>query len=428
MHRFAFDLGTNSLGWAVYRLNADMRPASLEATGVRIFPNGRDPQSKESNAAGRRTPRSARRRQDRTLGRRKRLLDDLIGFGLLPSDAEARKEVLATNPHEARAKAAREQVALEQLGRALWHMSKHRGFKSNRRADRDGDEKGKIAIASAALLERLRADGQPTYGAFLHARLTRGEGTRIRPTGEGAMLSYEFYPTRALLEAEFDHIWATQAAFHPLLTQDMGQRLRDTIFFQRPLRPVRPGKCTFFPDQDRLPRWHPAAQEFLILSQLNHLRIVDDHGEHPLDVTTRDLVARTLMAGTKQSWSALRKTLNLPSQAEFNFEKGGVKELARNDVAARLLGDAKKPGPLAELWPTIDAAAHEEVLGKMAETSDPEDLVAWLMTRHGLSRDAAERVEKIPLPDGHLRFCKTATQAIVRVSCLLCIGDLAHAS
>jgi CRISPR-associated endonuclease Csn1 len=413
MYRFAFDLGTNSLGWAVYGLSDDTRPASLMRIGVRIFPNGRDPQSKESNAAGRRVPRGARRRQDRNLGRRKRLLDDLIRFGLLPSEAQSRNEVFAANPHEARAKASREQVAPEQLGRALWHMSKHRGFKSNRRADKDADEKGKIAIASAALLERLTAEGHPTYGAFLHARFARGEGTRIRPSGHGAKLSYEFYPTRAVLEAEFDHIWATQARFDPSLTEAMRERLRGTIFFQRHLRPVRPGKCTFFPDQDRLPRWNRAAQEFLILSQLNHLRIVDDDGEQPLDITARDLVARTLMNGNKLSWSALRKTLKLPSGAAFNLEKGGLKELARNDVAARLLGDAKKPGPLAELWPTIDAAAQEEVLGKMAETADPEALVAWLIIRHGLPREEANKVEKIPLPDGHLRFCKAATQAIV---------------
>jgi CRISPR-associated endonuclease Csn1 len=413
MYRFAFDLGTDSLGWAVYGLTDDMRPVSLQRIGVRIFPNGRDPQSKESNAAGRRVPRGARRRQDRNLGRRKRLLNDLITYGLLPSDAATRSEVFARNPYEARVKAAGEQVAPEQLGRALWHMSKHRGFKSNRRADKDADEKGKIAIASTALLERLRAERHPTYGAFLHARFARGEVTRIRPTGDGAKLSYEFYPTRAVLEAEFDHIWAIQAGFLPTLTEAIRERLRDTIFFQRPLRPVRPGKCTFFPDQDRLPRWHPAAQEFLILSQLNHLRIVDDHGEQPLDITARDLVARTLMNGSKLSWSALRKALKLPSGTAFNLEKAGLKELARNDIAARLLGDAKKPGPLADLWPTIEPAAQEEVLGKMAVTADPDEFVAWLMERHGLSREVAEKVEKIPLPDGHLRFCKTATQAIV---------------
>ena len=413
MYRFAFDLGTNSLGWAVYALSEDRQPTELARLGARIFPNGRDPQSKESNAVGRRGPRGARRNHDRSLGRRKRLLDELITFGLLPADADARDQAFACNPYEARAQAAHEKVTLHELGRALWHISKHRGFKSNRRADKDADEKGKIATASAALLERLNAEGQPTYGAFLHARLARGEGTRIRPSGEGAKLSYEFYPTRALLEAEFDHLWATQVAFHPSLTEEMRSRLRGTIFFQRPLKPVLPGKCTFFPDQNRLAKWHPLAQEFLILSQLNHLRIVDDHGEQPLDITARDLIARTLMSGAKLSWFALRMTLKLPSAAEFNLEKGGLQELARNDMAARLLGDAKKPGPLAALWPKLDDAAREVLLEKIADTPDPEELIGWLMQTHSLLREVAEKVEKIPLPDGHLRFCKVATQAIV---------------
>ncbi|MBW7057793.1 type II CRISPR RNA-guided endonuclease Cas9 [Paracoccus bogoriensis] len=413
MYRFAFDLGTHSLGWAVYRLDDDANPVSLEKLGVRIFPNGRDPQSKQSKAAGRRGPRSSRRQQDRRLARRRRLLGDLIAFGLLPSDADARSAVFATNPIEARAKAAQGQVALEQLGRALWHISKHRGFKSNRRANNDADESGKIATASNALIARLKSEGHPTYGAFLNARLARGEATRIRPTDAGANLPYAFYPTRALLEAEFDHIWATQAAFHPSFTDDKRERLRDTIFFQRPLRPVRPGKCTFFPDRDRLPRWHPAAQEFLILSQLNHLRIVDDDGEQPLDITARDLVARTLMRGTKLSWAALRKTLKLPRQAKFNLERGGLKELARNEVAARLLGDTKKPGPLAAFWPLLDSLAQVEMLGRIADAADAEELVNWLMERHGLSDEIAAKVEKIPLPDGHLRFCLTATQAIL---------------
>src|SRR5947207_4608698 len=40
----------------------------------RIFPDGRNPQSKQSNAAGRRLARSARRRRDRYLQRRGKLM------------------------------------------------------------------------------------------------------------------------------------------------------------------------------------------------------------------------------------------------------------------------------------------------------------------------------------------------------------------
>ena len=38
--RYAFDLGTNSIGWAVYRLVNNM-PAELIDAGVRIMSDGR---------------------------------------------------------------------------------------------------------------------------------------------------------------------------------------------------------------------------------------------------------------------------------------------------------------------------------------------------------------------------------------------------
>ena len=85
MIRFSFDLGTNSIGWAVYELDVQSgKPKKLAKLGVRIFSDGRDPQNKESNAKGRREPRSHRRQQDRRLKRRTRLLDELETHGLMP--------------------------------------------------------------------------------------------------------------------------------------------------------------------------------------------------------------------------------------------------------------------------------------------------------------------------------------------------------
>ena len=42
---FSFDLGTSSIGWAVYRLTADGALVELMDAGVRIFPDGREPSS-----------------------------------------------------------------------------------------------------------------------------------------------------------------------------------------------------------------------------------------------------------------------------------------------------------------------------------------------------------------------------------------------
>nr|WP_194093718.1 type II CRISPR RNA-guided endonuclease Cas9 [Marivivens aquimaris] len=358
-------------------------------------------------------PRSARKGQDRRLKRRALLLSELEAASLLPPEGAERDEIFALNPYELRARAAERKVTLYELGRALWHISKHRGFKSNRKAENSEDDTGLIKSASVALNARLKEEGYLTYGAYLWARLQAKQGVRVRASGENADKHYEYYPTREMLKAEFDTIWSEQAKYHDL-SDALRDRLRDyTIFYQRPLKPVQPGRCTFFPDRDRLPRWHPTAQAFLILQDLANLRVIRDEGEQSLDLETRKVLFNTLNGGEKLTWNRVRGALGLPSSARLNLEEGGLKHLHFNQVAANLLGTKRKPGPLAEMWPRFNAEQREKILSKLADSESPEELVAWLAAEHGLERSVAEAVEKIHLPDKHLRFCKEVTEALV---------------
>ena len=424
--RFSFDLGTTSIGWAVFELDertgkpvafasVDKRniPIKFSPMGVRVFEDGRDPQSKASNAAGRMGPRSARKGQDRRLARRTLLLSDLEEASLLAPKGAERDLLFALNPYELRARAAVQEVTLFEMGRALWHLSKHRGFKSNRKADKAEDDSGLIRPASMALQARLKQEGHATYGAFLWTRLLAGEGVRVRATGENADKHYEFYPTRDMLEAEFDAIWSEQARHHDL-SDALRDRLRDyTIFYQRPLKPVEPGRCTFFPDKERLPKWHPAAQAFLIMQDLANLRVIRDIGEQSLDMEQRKVLFDTLNGGDRLTWNRVRRVLGLSSLERLNLEEGGLKHLHYNQVAANLLGTKRKPGSLSEFWPNYSTEQREELLGRLADSESPEELVTWLMAEHGLERSVAEAVERIHLPDKHLRFCREVTEALV---------------
>ena len=249
--RFAFDLGTTSIGWAVYDLDVALwntqrkgKPVGLRNLGVRLFDDGRDPQSGDSHAAKRRLPRAMRRQQERRLARRKRLENDLCETGLLPPRGAERDAFFTGsngNPYLLRARAASAKVSLYELGRVLWHISKHRGFASNRKTDPDDNEDGLIKRGVKDLANKLSEGGHKTYGAYLWSRLKTGQGVRVRPQGEGAEKNYDFYPARDLLLAEFDAIWAEQAKYYPELNDTVRDRLYDTIFFQRPLRPVEPG-------------------------------------------------------------------------------------------------------------------------------------------------------------------------------------------
>ena len=73
-YRLGLDLGSNSIGWAAIRLDDKGEPCGILDMGVRVFPDGRDAKSKESNAVTRRVARGARRRRDRYQKRRADLL------------------------------------------------------------------------------------------------------------------------------------------------------------------------------------------------------------------------------------------------------------------------------------------------------------------------------------------------------------------
>ena len=114
-------------------------PCGIRRMGVRIFPDGRDPQSQASLAEARRLPRQQRRRRDRYLNRRADLMAALIEHGLMPADDAARNSLEKLDPYQVRAQALDQPLPLHHLGRAIFHLNQRRGFKSNRRTDRQAD-------------------------------------------------------------------------------------------------------------------------------------------------------------------------------------------------------------------------------------------------------------------------------------------------
>ncbi len=85
-YRLGLDVGSNSLGWFMIWLDTKGHPFELGPCGVRIYPDGRDPQSGTSNAVDRRMARGARRRRDRYLRRRSLLMSLLVEHGLMPAE------------------------------------------------------------------------------------------------------------------------------------------------------------------------------------------------------------------------------------------------------------------------------------------------------------------------------------------------------
>jgi CRISPR-associated endonuclease Csn1 len=283
-YRLGLDVGSNSLGWFAVWLDGKGEPSGLGPGGVRIYPDGRDPQSGTSNAVDRRMARGARRRRDRYLRRRSLLMSLLVRHGLMPDDLAARKALETLDPYELRAKALDEVLPAHHVGRALFHLNQRRGFLSNRKTEKKEDkESGAIRLAASRLKESMKGASADTLGEFFHRRHTSREievrqgairaelerlgkdrltgnarkkawakirkrlfpdtkalaaplPVRARNRSMGPKAEYDFYPTRQLLLEEFAAIWNGQAPHHPSMTGEARDAIHEAIFFQRQLK------------------------------------------------------------------------------------------------------------------------------------------------------------------------------------------------
>jgi len=417
-YRFAFDLGTNSIGWAVFQLNQVDHPVDLIDAGVRIFSDGRDPKSGASLAENRRGPRAMRRRRDRYIQRRTFLMDEFIKAGLMPASEPDRKALEHLDPYKLRLKGLDQKLELHEFGRALFHLNQRRGFQSNRIADAgNDDEGGKIKDAEKRLKAKLEAEGCRTYGEFLarrqdHPEVRKRQAVRVRLKGQGTNALYDFYPTRDLLKHEFDALWSAQAKFHSELTPALHNRLFNAMFFQRPLKPPVVGKCTFFPDETRLPKAHPLSQARRIYQDVNHLKYRRGLGPwQSLTLDERDRLVLFLMAGESLSFAKIRKELKLPADTVFSIEEGAkIDKLIGNQIAERL---GYKKGPLKDRWGDFRPEQREDIVDKLTSEPDEDRLLDYLRDTYGLSDAVARLAMKVRLPDGHDNLGLTATTKVL---------------
>ncbi len=307
-YRLGLDLGTNSIGWAAVTIDEEGRPCGVLDMGVRIFPDGRNPTDKTSNAVARRSARGQRRRRDRYLMRRDDLMQALMEFGLMPADADAREALQRLDPYSLRARALDQPLDPFELGRALFHLNQRRGFRSNRKSGGEEAETNELSSAIEGLRHSIEESGARTLGEFLAGRHALRETVRAREASG-------LYPERAMYQEEFDLIRRRQKEHHNLSSEQWDQ-LQEIIFHQRPLLPVEPGWCQFEygSGQKRAARALPIFQEFRILQEINNLRVqISAEPERPLNELERERVLQRLRTGKDISFSSPRTGLRLDS-------------------------------------------------------------------------------------------------------------------
>lgn len=417
-YRLALDLGSTSLGWAMIRLNQEEQPCAVIKAGVRIFSDGRNPKDGSSLAVTRRDARAMRRRRDRLLKRKNRMWRALIDHGFFPADEAERKALETLDPYELRAKGLDEALELGEFARALFHINQRRGFKSNRKTDKKDNDSGALKTAIKNLHTTMQAENCRTVGEWLHKRKCNGGTVRAR-LRENKVINedgktkteknYDLYIDRAMIESEFEALWTKQAALNPtLFSQEAKKNLKDILLFQRNLKPVIPGRCTFLPDEPRAALALPSVQRFRIFQEVNNLRILNAGlKEQILTLSQRNIIVQALEENSKRTFTQISKLLGLGT-ITFSIEDEKRQDLKGN-ITNAILG---KSDYFGKTWFTFEESKQDEIVLQLITEENLAKLVGWLVTHAGVDEKRAELIANVSLPEGYGRL---SAQAIHRI-------------
>jgi CRISPR-associated endonuclease Csn1 len=419
-YRLALDLGSTSLGWALIRLNDKNEPIAIIKAGSRIFSDGRNPKDGTSLAVTRRDARAMRRRRDRLLKRKARMMRALIEHGFFPTDEAERKSLERLDPYALRAKGLDEPLTPTEFARALFHINQRRGFKSNRKTDAKESDSSVMKGAINSLRSLLASGAARTVGEWLHLRTQNGDTTRarrrentvVREDGKNKkVVSYDLYIDRAMVEQEFDALWKKQASLNPsVYTEAIGAEFKDVLLHQRPLKPVRPGRCTFIPTEERAPLALPSVQRFRIYQETNNLRILG-RGLDAVALTKeqRDIVAEALEHNGKQTFTQLKKLLALGGSTTFTHEDVKRTELKGNSTHS-ILSKAENFG---NEWFDFDTSTQDEIVAHILTEESEVALVNWLTAYSSVDEQRAERIAQVGLAEGYGSVSRAALARIL---------------
>ena len=307
------DIGIASVGWAV--LDQDRK--RIEDLGVRAFNAAEEPKTKAPLAEPRRLARTARRRLCRRAERLRETKALFVEFRLVAADnGESAYETNRdkTDPWRLRAEALDRLLTGEELARALFHVVKHRGFKSNRKGVNDPKDDGKMLTGIGSNRNIMAERGYRTAGEMLD------KNEKFADRKRNSHGSYDKTLDRLLLEDEIKCIFQRQRELGSALpSSELETHVLEIFNRQKPfasgddiLRKV--GLCTFEWERGELraPKFSYHAERAMVLGKVNNL-------SRALSLTAegrRKLVDMAYLH-PKVYYSQVRKELSIPPDTLF---------------------------------------------------------------------------------------------------------------
>ena len=405
-YRLGLDLGTNSIGWAVYSLDEDNEPEKLEDLGARIFSDGRNPKSKEPLAVERRTARGQRRIIYRRKLRRRETFRLLQKQGLLPLKKDEAQSLKLMNPYELRIKALDEKLEPFELGRVLFNLSVRRGFKSNRKdgsqeetKENSKSEKLTQADKCSNLSDAIKKSGYRTLGEFLWKNKESNGGTRFAPN------RMDYYPVRQLYIEEFSFIRQKQEPFYPDVDWNS---IYNKIFFQRPLKVQEHGKCQYMPEKERTFKAMPCAQKIRILQDVFNLTFIAEGKSKKLLPEWQDEIIKLLDSKEKVTFKDIRKKLDFDENITFNLETETRDFLQGNSTAVKL----RSKNRFGEIWDSLSLEEQDDIVECLITAQEDSD-VQKMLEKYDLTSEQKNFITKLVLPSGTTSFCREFSENVV---------------
>lgn len=443
------DLGTNSIGLSVRNLElGETLPEQLEYYCSDIFSSGvgKNDKGKEYSYAAQRTKFRGQRHLHRT--RRYRLwrtlevlieagycplsMDDLDKWRIYDKSKGLHREYPIhssrfeqwirldfdgdglpdySSPFQLREEIATQQLDLSEetnrykIGRGLYHIAQHRGFKSSKGETlqtQETEDKGDTDTLEAlkkseqekskSLKEYMDEYGCRTAGCAF-AKMER-EGIRIRANSEYQVI-------RSMHEEEIRYIFEFQKQldsqsdfFHQLISRSKGE---GSIFYKKPLRSQRGnvGKCTLEPTKSRCPISRPEFEIFRTWSVLNNLKYKAERDEWvQLPLQVREMLFNELFLLSRNSVTIddIRKKIQQKTtipNIELNYS---AKTKFKTCPVVRRLKNL-----LGEQWQTakIDGYNYEDLWHICYEADELTDVQDFATKHLHADKDTQTKLERL---------------------------------
>jgi len=415
------DLGSTSIGWAFLEENNEK--LNIKKMGVRVVPYTGDENDKfikgQAVTVNKDTPlkRTARKNQQRYKQRKQKLIRKLTELGMLPSH-DLLVKMSPLELYALRAKAVKEKLTLQEIGRVIFHLNQKRGYRGNRFANNEEDSGKKMSDYLGEMQVRkstIQAENK-TIGQYFYAQLNSDRHFRTKQ---------QVFPRECYID-EFNRICKTQSLFYPeLLNNSTITYLRDeVVYYQRNLKSQKGlvSECAFEKHHKVAPKSSPLFQLEKIWESIHNITLVNKKNErYPINMDQKLAIFNWLDTKEKLTSRDLLKILDLKSTSGWTpneqIKKSGLQGNTTKTLIIKVLQSLeldptlfirfdlkvdhvfnKETGEVKE-YSIVDASFEKEPLYQLWHViysiDDPIQLNKVLMNKFGFSEEQASVLNKI---------------------------------